>query len=435
MSGRTGAGLDSLRRALAGVLHRCPSPTSGADVRLWVDRRFHVRGAGTVVTGTLPAGMIRAGDDLVHEGTPVQVRGMESLGKEVAEIAGPARVALRLGRPAARDVSRGSVLVTPGAYADVTEMDVRLRGDQRLPERPLLHLGSSRMSVHARPIGERHARLRLDHPMPVRHGDRLVLRDPGSRALWGADVLDGHPPPLNRRGAARARASVLEAWRADLAGEVERRGAVRRDLLTRSGVSGDLPAEAVEIRGWVISAGRAAELRAAVSEVVRRSPDGISAEAAAAAAHVPDVGLVPALLADPVVLRGGRLVLDEPLPQHLRTALADLASDLVEEPFQAPDKERLGQLGLDRADLARLAREGHLLVLEDGVVLLPGADSAAYDVLAALPQPFTTSQARQALGTSRRVVLPLLAHLDRIGSTVRLPDDTRRIRRTHPGGH
>ena len=48
--------------------------------------------------------------------------------------------------------------------------------------------------------------------------------------------------------------------------------------------------------------------------------------------------------------------------------------------------------------------------------------------LAALEQPFTTSQARTALGTSRRVVLPLLAHLDRTGRTLRLPDDRRRLR-------
>ena len=64
----------------------------------------------------------------------------------------------------------------------------------------------------------------------------------------------------------------------------------------------------------MVSAGCAAELRAALVEVVRHSPDGISREAAAAAAHVPDAVLTPALLADPVVLRGGRLVLDEPFP-------------------------------------------------------------------------------------------------------------------------
>jgi selenocysteine-specific elongation factor len=64
----------------------------------------------------------------------------------------------------------------------------------------------------------------------------------------------------------------------------------------------------------------------------------------------------------------------------------------------------------------------------DGVALLPGSDDDAVKLLSTLQQPFTTSQARQALGTSRRVVLPLLAHLDRTGRTVRLPDDTRRIR-------
>src|SRR5689334_20130950 len=59
VSGRTGAGLDELRAALVRVLAAVPVPDPGADVRLWVDRAFHVRGAGTVVTGTLPAGTLR----------------------------------------------------------------------------------------------------------------------------------------------------------------------------------------------------------------------------------------------------------------------------------------------------------------------------------------------------------------------------------------
>src|SRR4051794_7964783 len=46
VSGRTGAGLDELRSTLAGVLASVPAPDPAADVRLWVDRRFHVRGAG-----------------------------------------------------------------------------------------------------------------------------------------------------------------------------------------------------------------------------------------------------------------------------------------------------------------------------------------------------------------------------------------------------
>jgi selenocysteine-specific elongation factor len=56
----------------------------------------------------------------------------------------------------------------------------------------------------------------------------------------------------------------------------------------------------------------------------------------------------------------------------------------------------------------------------------------ALERLAGLPQPFSASQARAALGTSRRVALPLLAHLDRTGRTVRLPDDRRRLRSAAP---
>ena len=61
-------------------------------------------------------------------------------------------------------------------------------------------------------------------------------------------------------------------------------------------------------------------------------------------------------------------------------------------------------------------------------MLLPGADELAVSLLTPLPQPFTTSEARTALGTSRRVVLPLLAYLDKTACTVRLPDDRRRLR-------
>jgi len=94
-------------------------------------------------------------------------------------------------------------------------------------------------------------------------------------------------------------------------------------------------------------------------------------------------------------------------------------------PFRAPTAERLRELGLDVTHVAAAAKAGRLLRLATGVVLLPGADKRAVDELRALPQPFTTSEARSRLGTSRRVVLPLLEHLDRARLTRRLPDDRR----------
>ncbi len=61
-------------------------------------------------------------------------------------------------------------------------------------------------------------------------------------------------------------------------------------------------------------------------------------------------------------------------------------------------------------------------------MLAPGADSDAARALARLPQPFTTAEARKALGTTRRVAIPLLEFLDRAKVTERLPDDRRRLR-------
>jgi len=65
--------------------------------------------------------------------------------------------------------------------------------------------------------------------------------------------------------------------------------------------------------------------------------------------------------------------------------------------------------------------------VSDGIYLLPGADAAAVDVLAALEQPFTLSAARQALRTSRRVAVPLLELLARQGRTRRLTDNTHQV--------
>ncbi|MCW2499301.1 MAG: selB, partial [Frankiales bacterium] len=78
-------------------------------------------------------------------------------------------------------------------------------------------------------------------------------------------------------------------------------------------------------------------------------------------------------------------------------------------------------------ELAAAETAGRLLRLSADLVLLPTAPALAMRALTGLPQPFTVSAARQALGTSRRVAVPLLEHLDRRGWTVRLPDGLRHL--------
>ena len=81
VSAVTGAGLPDLRAALARLAVALPVPDTAAPVRLWVDRSFSIRGSGTVVTGTLPAGTIRTGQELLLTPSmrPARIRGLESL--------------------------------------------------------------------------------------------------------------------------------------------------------------------------------------------------------------------------------------------------------------------------------------------------------------------------------------------------------------------
>jgi selenocysteine-specific elongation factor len=60
-------------------------------------------------------------------------------------------------------------------------------------------------------------------------------------------------------------------------------------------------------------------------------------------------------------------------------------------------------------------------------VLGPDALERAADVLKRLPQPFTVSDARRALGTTRRVAVPLLEQLDARRITRRADDSTRMV--------
>ena len=442
VSSRTGAGLDELRARLVDLVLGLPAPDPDADVRLWVDRRFTISGAGTVVTGTLPAGTIERGDTLSTGTGAVRVRGVQALEKPVVSVSGVARVALNLAGDV-DDLERAGILTTPGAFHWTETLDVRVTsGAEQLPLLPMLHVGGVSVTARCRPLAEDLVRLSLSRPLPLRVGDRALLRDPGSRSLWGARVLDPLPPRLRRRGAAgdRARALQGETGTPDLVSEVGRREVVHLDTLRRIGISVENDLEndegVVGTAGkWLISAARAEQARAQILQAVtaherarpldRGLPLGVLAERL----DLPSPELVAAVLRDPLRLVGGRVhgPGEDALPAEVAHALAALSEDLADSPFSAPTADRLRELGLDATRLAAATRSGRLLRLAPGVVLLPGADTRAVEVLRELPQPFTTSQARARLGTSRRVALPLLEHLDRARLTLRLPDDRRSV--------
>jgi selenocysteine-specific elongation factor len=507
VSAVTGAGLDDLRAALARLttaLRGSGTPGAPTPVRLWIDRSFTVRGAGTVVTGTLPAGTVANGQELLLTRGPaaqlVRVRGLQALGEPAERVTGVARVALNLRGVPTGVPQRGMALIEPGRWTLTAELDVRVTPSaaglpDKFPPELLLHVGSARTQARLRLLGEEsgavYVRLRLRDPLPLHAGDRVLLRDPGAAglAIYGATVLDPAPPPLGRRGAAAAAASELATWpdRPSAADLLRRHHLLRTATLTAMGVTELPPPVAADWHADPAHWSRLrAELPAAVAAFMAKDElaVGMPLEAARAALNLPARDLIAALAAPPpapappptsgvaaaaptrgrprVVIDGGYLrivaesgpargkpetterptpaqaqasaaaaVTSAPavsLPPRVASAVQTVLDDLAGAPFAAPDGERLRELGLDTRALAAAARAGLLLRIAELIVLAPGTDKEAARVLAELPQPFTTSQARQALGTSRRVAIPLLEYLDRARVTERLPGDLRRLR-------
>jgi selenocysteine-specific elongation factor len=432
VSARTGEGLPRLRRVLDELVARLPEGDPSAPVRLWIDRGFTIRGAGLVVTGTLAAGTVRVGDtlELARTAGRFVVRGMQSLNRSVPEAVGVARVALNLRGAGRGDVRRGDALMTPGSYRCTAVADARARlcVPADLPRELLVHVGTATVSAVLRPIGDDTARLTLDTPLPLRVGDRVVLRHDRGVA-GGAVLLDVDPPPLRRRGAARRRAGELQEYpdAADGMSELRRRRIVREGVLRAMGVTPPVPPLAGD---WLVAPEESRALRERLSTLLAQRADDpaagpLSVEHARKVLDLPDVRLVTALLASPWEVRNGMIVhahAPDILAPAVRAAVEALQARWGGDGFAVPAEEDLAALGLHAAEISLAARAGRLVRLAPGVVLLPASVARAVEVLAGLPQPFTVSQAREALGTTRKVVVPLLEYLAARGRTLRTPD-------------
>ena len=83
--------------------------------RLPIDRSFHVKGFGTVVTGTVASGSITKGSQLIcyPSGAVVKVRGIESLHAAVDSVRAGQRAAINITTASDTDTSRGVMLVSP----------------------------------------------------------------------------------------------------------------------------------------------------------------------------------------------------------------------------------------------------------------------------------------------------------------------------------
>lgn len=432
VSAPTGDGIAALRQALDDVLAEVPAPDPTAPVRLWVDRAFSVKGAGTVVTGTLAAGSLRVGDSLqvvTAEGKKrVEIRGLHSENRAQESLGPVTRAAINLRGADAADIHRGDVLLTPGAWRLVDHLDVRRTFGAELdglPDNLVVHTGTAGVEAHLRPLSADFARISLAHPLPLRLLDRFVVRSPGGRhVVAGVEAVDLRPPKLNRRGAARRRAEELSAQGSfrDPASYLRRVGFARVDDLARDGFTTAAPPQGIiAFRDWWIAASQVTRWKQALTDALHAHTaahplaPGLPRKAAMDALGLQEEGLLGLAIAA-AKAESSEGVLRLPGQQAdlgpAERGVAAIEERLKAEPFAAPEADDLTELGLGPKELAAAERAGRLLRLKQGIVLLPSAPEEARRRLAGLEQPFTLSAARQALGTTRRVAIPLLEYLD-----------------------
>jgi selenocysteine-specific elongation factor len=202
VSTRSGTGLDELTRALD---RATATLSSRADVagpaRLHIDRAFTIKGAGTVVTGTLWSGSIRRGDRLtvLPAGTPARVRGVQVHDEPVELARAGQRVAVNL-TVDLDEVTRGDVIAEPGAELAPTHLvDAALEFAPQAAEpehgdRVQVHHGTRESPARLAWLGGRFWQLRLERPLVPAAGDRLVIRRIAPPdTLGGGTVLDAHP--------------------------------------------------------------------------------------------------------------------------------------------------------------------------------------------------------------------------------------------------
>jgi selenocysteine-specific elongation factor len=465
VSALTGEGLDALLRVLDARLEETPPKRDIGRPRLPVDRSFTMSGFGTVVTGTLIDGALKAGQEIeiVPGGLRARIRGLQSHRQQVERALPGRRTAVNLAGVAKDDVRRGQVLALPGALVPTDALDGRLRALASASggRRPLrhgaeltLHTGSAeapaRLLLLDRdelpPGGEGWAQLRLAAPIAAVAGDRVVQRTPNDTVGGGA-IVDAHPKRHRRRheptlaalealaGGAPEEALLAALRRIEPAPpEAIARDAARSEGELRAALESLLrDGRAVDLSGALISAEGFAALgaraRAAVEAYHREHPlrRGIPREALRSRLRLEERAFAPALARwlerGELAERGGAVALPDWSPA-LTAAQQRVADEylraLAERPYAPPT---------DRAPPPEL-----LSYLEDAGRVVPAGDRVVFaaavygEMVGRITEHLrregtvTLAQVRDLFGTTRKYAQALLEHLDARGVTRRVGD-------------
>jgi selenocysteine-specific elongation factor len=471
----SGRGVEELKAALADMAARIPPARDIGKPRLPVDRVFQLQGIGTVVTGTLTGGTLRRGQSVIVQpsGIAARIRSIQSHNREV-EFAGPGtRTALNLPNlTAGEDLKRGDVITMP-AYAGANKtLDVLLEISPRSNRivkqgaRVWLHHGSAGTPGHVQFFSETQlapgnaglAQLRLEAPILAFAGDRFVVRDWSEQnTLAGGVVLDPAASTASFRSEKRLRylqrrAESPEDVQSYILSQLNRDRVVQlsKTLLnsrfSEQEIAAAIAALVVESKAVTLAKDHVVESetwtalrRRAMDEIdtfhrahpeqmgmlVRDLRTSMEPELPIGAlfdALMEDLCAVDFRQAGTIIRRRGHR---PSLPPNLQAAGAKVRAALAAKPFDPPSRNVLAPDALSRQVLRYLLETGEAVEISADLVLAAESESRAIELIREFIRkhgPATVSELRQALGSSRRVVVPLLERLDRLGITTRHED-------------
>ncbi len=472
VSALTGEGVDALRDYLQEEALRSDTTAPRGRFRLAVDRAFTLAGIGTVITGTVHAGVIREGDEVevAPAGLRARVRSIHAQDRAVQESRAGDRCALNLVGLAKDDVPRGTWVQAAGLANVTSRLDASLRLSPReartLQSGSTVHLHHGSNDTLARvavldqsgvgPGTDALIGLTLMAPVAACKGDRFVIRDSSAcRTIGGGTVLDIDPPTRYRRAPARlvilahlrddADTDALAAWMAVEPISMPRLAAAwNLD-------DDDIPRLCAAVSARVAGGTAFARLRwnglrdtvlEAVGACHQREPEMPGLEQKRlqriVAPRLPTdafAALVEELLTEGVLARRGALLA---LPSHR----AELGRDekiqwerikplLLDNRFQPPRVRDIGRdtglgEGAVRALLRKVSRVGEVTLVAQDHYFLTDAVAELADIAVDVAGDAGIARAaafRDRIGSGRKLAIQILEFFDRVGFTRRINDD------------
>ena len=482
---RTDDGIENLKNALASELAALHPPRDYGKPRLFIDRVFTLRGIGTVVTGTLTGGQLRREQKIVvHPGNlEGRIRSIQSHGRDL-EVARPGtRTAINLPDVGVGQIARGNVVTGPGLEPANSTLIALLEKSPRLSRenfggRPLksgssvyLHHGTSRIAAKISLLKNRVlepgkneiAQLMLESPVLAFAGDRFVIRDPSEQhTLVGGMVLDPNSAEFRveaKRKLLMSRAAAPDDVRLWVRAEIGLRrfvpilGLLGKSRFSDAEISGALlelqrdneivmhEKIAANPGNWRSLRDRATRL---IDDTLSKNPERAGCNLSDLRAALRDKGadVFEALIADlcssdfirkesTIAQRSHRPA----LPVNLQPIAEKIVENLSGKPFDPPPRRELEAHPQGPRALKFLLESGMVFEISSDVLLLPEnfeqMKSAIRDFISK-NGPATVSQLRQALGSSRRIMVPFLERLDREGFTRRMGDKRSLAERGNP---